>query len=158
MHAVVGLGANLGDRLAALRAALEGLARVATVEKVSSVYATAPVGGPPQPDYLNAAVLVETELRPRELLHALLAIESTLGRVRRERNGPRVIDLDVLWIEGVVVKSEELEVPHPRLAERAFALVPMLEVAPGARDPRTGVAYVAPEGEVRIVPEMSLLR
>ena len=133
MRAVVGLGANLGDRLATLKAALEGLARIATIERVSRVYATAPVGGPPQPDYLNAAVLIEVESRPRELLHSLLAIESTLGRVRRERNGPRVIDLDVLWIEGVVVKSEELEVPHPRLKERAFALVPMLEVAPGAR-------------------------
>jgi 2-amino-4-hydroxy-6-hydroxymethyldihydropteridine diphosphokinase len=158
VRAVVGLGANLGDRLATLRAALERLALVGTIEKTSSVYATAPVGGPPQEEYLNAAVLIETEARPRELLHSLLAIEGGLGRVRRERNGPRVIDLDVLWIEGVVVKSEELEVPHPRLNERAFALVPMLEVAPGARDPRTGVEYVVPEGEVRVVPEMSLLR
>jgi 2-amino-4-hydroxy-6-hydroxymethyldihydropteridine diphosphokinase len=157
VKAVVGLGANLGDRLATMSAALEALARVATIEKVSGVYATAPVGGPPQPDYLNAAVLVEVEARPRELLHSLLSIEARLGRVRRERNGPRAIDLDILWIEGVVVKSEELEVPHPRLKERAFALVPMLEVAPGARDPRTGVEYVAPEGEVRLVPEMKLV-
>lgn len=156
MKAVVGLGANLGDRLATMRAALEALARVATVEKVSSVYATAPVGGPPQPDYLNAAVLVEVEARPRELLHSLLAIESSLGRVRHERNGPRAIDLDILWIEGVVVKSEELEVPHPRLKERAFALAPMLEVAPGAKDPRTGVEYVMPEGEVQVAAEMKL--
>jgi 2-amino-4-hydroxy-6-hydroxymethyldihydropteridine diphosphokinase len=139
-----------------MRAAVEALARIATIERVSSVYATAPVGGPPQPDYLNAAVVVEVEARPRELLHSLLSIETNLGRVRRERNGPRVIDLDILWIEGVVVKSEELEVPHPRLRERAFALVPMLEVAPGARDPRTGVEYVAPQGEVQRVPEMTL--
>lgn len=151
MKAVVGLGANLGDRLATMRAALEALARVSTIEKVSSVYRTAPVGGPPQPDYLNAAVLVEVEAGPRELLHSLLSIEAGLGRERRERNGPRVIDLDILWIDGIVVKSEELEVPHPRLKERAFALVPMLEVAPGAKDPRTGVEYLAPEGEVRVM-------
>ena len=141
MKAVVGLGANLGDRLATMRGALQALARVATIERVSSVYATAPVGGPPQPDYLNAAVLIEVEAAPSELLHSLLAIESTLGRVRRERNGPRLIDLDILWIDGVVVKSEELEVPHPRLGERAFAVVPLLEVAPGGEGPadRSGV-------------------
>ncbi len=149
LRAVVGLGANLGDRLGTMRAALAELGRVAVVEQVSRVYATAPVGGPPQPDYFNAAARVAFDGEPEGLLDALLAIEARLGRVRAEPNGPRTIDLDVLWIEGVSYESARLVVPHPRLTERAFALVPMLEVAPGARDPRSGAAYVAPPGDVR---------
>jgi 2-amino-4-hydroxy-6-hydroxymethyldihydropteridine diphosphokinase len=153
VRAVVGLGANLGDREATLRVAVAAIARVATVERTSRVYETAPVAGPLQPDYLNAAILVTYGGGPEALLDALLAIEASLGRVRSERNGPRVIDLDVLWIEGLLLATEKLEVPHPRLAERAFALVPMLEVVPEARDPRTGEAYVAPAGDVRVYAE-----
>jgi 2-amino-4-hydroxy-6-hydroxymethyldihydropteridine diphosphokinase len=153
LRAVVGLGGNLGDALASMRLALAELARVADVEATSRVYATAPVGGPPQPDYLNAAARVAFDGEPEALLDALLSIEARLGRVRGERNAPRTIDLDVLWIEGVAVKTARLEVPHPRLRERAFALVPMLEVAPGATDPGTGEAYVAPAGDVRATPE-----
>ena len=150
MRAVVGFGANLGDRLATMRAALRELGLVAGVEATSHLYATAPVGGPAQPEYLNAAALVAWEGPARALLDALLAIEAGLGRVRgAERFGPRTIDLDVLWIEGVALEQDALTVPHPRLAERAFALAPMLEVAPGAREPRTGVPYVVPPGEVR---------
>lgn len=154
LRAVVGLGANLGDPIATMRSALAELARVANVEKVSRVYATAAVGGPPQPDYLNAAVRVAFEGAPEALLDALLAIETGLGRVRAERNGPRTIDLDVLWIEGLAVKSARLEVPHPRLRGRAFALVPMLEVAPRAMDPETGETYEAPAGDVRVTGEI----
>ena len=100
LRAVVGFGANLGDRLGTMRAALRELGAVARVEGTSRVYATAPVG-PPQPEYLNAAALVTWEGTAEELLDALLAIEAKLGRVRGERFGPRTIDLDVLWIEGV---------------------------------------------------------
>jgi 2-amino-4-hydroxy-6-hydroxymethyldihydropteridine diphosphokinase len=146
-RAVVGLGANLGDRLGAMRAALGELRAVAHVERTSHVYATAPVG-PPQPEYLNAAALVTWEGTPEGLLETLLGIEAKLGRVRSgERFGPRTIDLDVLWIDGVVVDTPTLTVPHPRLKERAFALVPLLEVAPDARDPR-GAPYEAPPGDV----------
>ena len=153
LNAVVGFGANLGDRLAAMRAALTALAAVARVERTSHVYETAPVG-PPQPPYLNAAVLVAWEGSPEALLDALLAIEAALGRVRgAERFGPRTLDLDVLWIEGLAVDGERLVVPHPRLRERAFAVVPLLEVAPDARDPRTGERYVAPAGDVRRTDE-----
>jgi 2-amino-4-hydroxy-6-hydroxymethyldihydropteridine diphosphokinase len=148
------LGANLGDRAATLRRALAEIRKVASIEKVSHLYATAPVGGPPQPEYLNAAALVAFDGEPEALLDALLAIEAKLGRVRKERNGPRTIDLDVLWIEGIAVKTEKLEVPHPRLRERAFALAPMLEVAAGAREPGTGEGYGVPEGEVRVVGEV----
>ena len=149
LRAVIGFGANLGDRLGAMRAARAELGAVARVERTSHVYATAPVG-PPQPEYLNAAALVVWEGTATGLLEVLLAIEAKLGRVRDgERFGPRTIDLDVLWIDGMTEESERLVVPHPRLRERAFAMVPLLEVAPQARDPRTKDAYVAPEGDVR---------
>jgi 2-amino-4-hydroxy-6-hydroxymethyldihydropteridine diphosphokinase len=144
---VVAFGANLGDRLATMRAAARELATVAEVEATSHVYATAAVG-PPQPDYLNAAALVRTTEPPDKLLDALLSIEGRLGRVRAEKWGPRTIDLDLLWIEATVVATARLVVPHPRLRERAFALVPLLELVPDARDPRTGRIYVAPPGEV----------
>jgi 2-amino-4-hydroxy-6-hydroxymethyldihydropteridine diphosphokinase len=153
IRTVVGLGANLGDPLTAMRAAVARLGEVAVVRKTSSVYRTAPVGGPPQPDYLNAAVLLEYGGEPGALLSELLAIEARMGRVRGERNGPRTLDLDVLWIEGVAIESAALTVPHPRLRERAFAMVPMLEVVPDAVDPRTGEGYVAPPGDVARLAE-----
>lgn len=108
----------------------------------SRLYATAPVG-PPQPDFLNAAILVECMQSAPALLDSLLGIEAALGRVRAARWGPRVIDLDVLWGPGLVVDEPALVVPHPRLAERDFALLPLLDVAPDARDPRTGARYSA---------------
>lgn len=152
--AVVGFGANLGDRLPTMRAGLAALGSVARVERTSHVYETAPIG-PPQPAYLNAAALVTWEGTAEGLLDALLAIEAKLGRVRGgERFGPRTLDLDVLWIEGHVEEGPRLVVPHPRLRERAFAVIPLLEVAPGARDPRTGEAYAVPAGEVRRTGEM----
>jgi 2-amino-4-hydroxy-6-hydroxymethyldihydropteridine diphosphokinase len=154
LRAVIGFGANLGDRLATMRAAARALSRIARVEKTSRVYATAPVGGPPQPEYLNAAVLAGYVGTPGDLLDALLGIEADLGRVRREKDGPRTIDLDVLWIDGVTVDTARLVVPHPRLHERAFALVPLLELVADARDPRTGARYVAPRGDVRDTGEV----
>ncbi len=150
MRAAIGIGANLGDRLATMREAVARLSRVATVLARSRVYETAPVGGPPQGDYLNAAVVVDYNGEPLALLDELLRIEAELGRERYVRWGPRTVDLDLLWIEGLVVEHTRLFVPHPRLAERAFALVPLLEVAPGARDPQSGAAYVAPPGDVRV--------
>jgi 2-amino-4-hydroxy-6-hydroxymethyldihydropteridine diphosphokinase len=153
---VIGLGANLGDRQATMR---EAATRIASIEGVriaarSRVYETAPVGGPPQPHFLNAAVLVESALSPPALLEELLRIEVALGRVRgaeEVRFGPRTLDLDVLWVEGVTLDEPRLVVPHPRLAARAFALMPMLEVAPGAVDPRTGEAFVVLDaGGVRV--------
>lgn len=146
LRAVVGFGGNLGDRLGTLRMALAALRAVASVEATSRVFETAPVG-PPQPDYLNAAALVRFEGTPEALMDALLAIEASLGRVRAERNGPRTVDLDVLWIDGLAVETPRLLVPHPRLRERAFAVAPLLDVAPDARDPRTGEPYAVPPGE-----------
>jgi 2-amino-4-hydroxy-6-hydroxymethyldihydropteridine diphosphokinase len=154
LRAIIGFGANLGERLATMRAAARALSRVSRIEKTSHVYATAPVGGPPQPEYLNAAAFVEYEGTPGDLLDALLAIEADLGRVRREKDGPRTIDLDVLWIEGIALDSARLMVPHPRLHERAFALVPLLELVPDARDPRTGERYTVPPGDIRPTEEV----
>ena len=154
MRAVVGVGANLGDRLATMRAAVTELARDMQVEKTSRVYATAPVGGPPQPEFLNAALLVAYPGAPLDLLDALLAVEARFGRARTERWGPRTLDLDLLWIDGLAVDAPRLVVPHPRLHERAFALVPLLELVPDARDPRTGARYAAPPGDLRDAGEI----
>jgi 2-amino-4-hydroxy-6-hydroxymethyldihydropteridine diphosphokinase len=147
-RAVVGIGANLGDRLATMREAARRIDGAAPVRARSRVYETAPVGGPAQPPFLNAAVLVTFAGDPIALLDGLLAIEASLGRVRRERWGPRVIDLDVLWIEGLTVDLPRLAVPHPRLRERAFAVRPLLDVAPDARDPRSATPYEIPPGDV----------
>ena len=149
MRVVIGIGANLGDRLQAMRDAVARLARVdgLRVRARSHVYETAPVGGVEQPSFLNAAIDVECTQSARALLDQLLAIERDLGRTRAAtdvRWGPRLIDLDILWIEGVLIDEPGLTVPHPRLTERAFALVPLLEVAPDARDPQSGAPYVVP--------------
>jgi len=145
---VIGLGANLGDRRGTIEAAIEAIASLADVEVEarSSLWQTRPVGGPPQPDYVNAAVAVRTRLPLGRLMRELLAIEGRFGRVRGEPNAPRTLDLDLLWVEGQQVRLSEpdgpdLEVPHPRLHERPFALIPLLEVAPGAADPTTGKLY-----------------
>lgn len=145
MDSVIGLGSNLGDRLASLRAAVEQLGRAFELSARSSVYETAAIG-PPQPDYLNAAVRVRAPGAPEEVLPVLLAIEQRGGRVRRadERWLARTIDLDVLWGDGVVVSTPSLTVPHARLLERAFALLPLLDVAPDAVDPRTGARFPSP--------------
>lgn len=153
MRAVVGFGANLGDRLQTLRTASRALARLARVERTSHVYATAPVG-PPQPEFLNAAALVEFAGTPIGLLDALLNIETNLGRARTARWGPRVIDLDLLWCDGVTERSARLTVPHARLHERAFAIVPMIEVCPDARDPLTGEPYRVPPGDVAMTVDL----
>jgi 2-amino-4-hydroxy-6-hydroxymethyldihydropteridine diphosphokinase len=116
------------------------LLEIGSVVALSSVYETAPVG-PPQPHYLNAAARLLTRHSPLEVLRAVLEIERTAGRERRERWGPRTLDLDLLWIRGRQVDEAGLSVPHPRLCQRAFALLPLLDVAPDAADPLTGQPY-----------------
>jgi 2-amino-4-hydroxy-6-hydroxymethyldihydropteridine diphosphokinase len=138
---VIGLGANLGDRLATFEAALGELAELGTISAVSQLYETIPVGGPVQPDYYNAAVCIRSQLEPRALLQRLLEIERNHGRIRDCRWGPRRLDLDILWIEGAAIDEPGLKVPHARLLERNFALRPLVEVAPDATDPTTGTPY-----------------
>jgi 2-amino-4-hydroxy-6-hydroxymethyldihydropteridine diphosphokinase len=101
-----------------------------SVERSSRVYETDPVGGPPQPDYLNAVIEVETSLLPHELLAACMDVEQRMGRVRDERWGPRVIDIDVLTYDDERVDQPDLVIPHPRMHERAFVLVPLVELDP----------------------------
>lgn len=130
--AYLGLGANLGDRLATLQQAVDLLNAQPSlgVEASSRVWETDPVGGPEQPDYLNVVVRVETELDPAELLAACQRVEEALGRVREVRWGPRTIDVDVLLFDDVAIDEPALSVPHPRMLERAFVLLPLLELDP----------------------------
>ena len=129
--AYVGLGANLGERETALRSALAAIGRLpgTRVTRVSPLYGSAPVdaGGP---DYLNAVAELTTTLAPQALLEALQAIERGAGRERPYRNAPRTLDLDILWFGGQVIDSPALTVPHPRMAERAFVLRPLADLAP----------------------------
>jgi len=136
--AFVGLGSNLGDRLSNLAIAVGLLAREPgfSFRRVSMAYESEPIG-PPQPRYLNAVAQIGTLLSPRATLQRLQAIEEQMGRVRRERWGSREIDLDLLLYGGRVVEETGLQIPHPLLEGRAFALVPLAEIAPGVVLPRS---------------------
>jgi 2-amino-4-hydroxy-6-hydroxymethyldihydropteridine diphosphokinase len=138
--AAIAFGSNVGDRARHVREALRRLAEVEGVElrRRSRVRETAPVGGPPQGPYLNGAVLVATTLPPRALLDALLRIERAGGRVRRVRDGPRTIDLDLIFHGDARLCEPGLELPHPRAHRRAFVLEPLAEVAPRWRHPILG--------------------
>ncbi len=127
-RALLGLGSNLGDRLGYLRRAVE---LIPDVVAVSSVYETAPVGGPDgQGPYLNLVVAIDTSAGPRDLLELCRNLELDAERVRDERWGPRTLDVDVLWIDGARVDEPDLAVPHPRMLQRRFVQVPLLEIAP----------------------------
>jgi 2-amino-4-hydroxy-6-hydroxymethyldihydropteridine diphosphokinase len=136
----IGLGSNLGDRQRHIEDAIERLRNVpgVAVVRVSSLIETTPVGGPPQGNYLNGVVEIETTLWPRKLLKRLQEIENALGRVRAERWGPRTIDLDILLCGDEIVREPELTIPHPLMHERAFVLRPLAEIAPQARHPALG--------------------
>jgi 2-amino-4-hydroxy-6-hydroxymethyldihydropteridine diphosphokinase len=139
VRAYVGLGSNLGEREATLWKALEGLGATEGIEvlAISSFRETEPVGVVDQPRFVNAAAALETSLSPRELLERLLDVERSLGRHRavEERWGPRTLDLDLLLYGGESIDAPGLEVPHPRLTERAFVLEPLLELDPDLRLP-----------------------
>jgi 2-amino-4-hydroxy-6-hydroxymethyldihydropteridine diphosphokinase len=145
--AFIGLGANLGDRGQALALAVHAMARLpdTQVAGVSSLYASAPVDAD-GPDYLNAVVALQTALAPLALLHALQTIEEAAGRERPYRNAPRTLDLDVLLYGDQQIASPALTIPHPRLAERAFVLQPLAELAPE----RVSAAQLAAVAEQRI--------
>lgn len=128
----IGLGSNEGDRLANLRFGLERLDSLGSVSGISSLYETDPVGGPEQPPYLNAVVTLDSDLEPGPLLSALHEIEAEAGRVRKERWGPRTLDLDIIASDGPQVEAERLKIPHPRADEREFVLRPLAELWPEA--------------------------
>jgi len=133
-HVVFSLGSNLGDRLAALQEAVADLKETPgmSVTAVSGVYETAAVGPLQQPDFLNAVVLADSTLASNVMLDRCLAIEDALGRVRTVPGGPRTIDVDLIAVSDRVTSNERLTLPHPRAAERAFVLIPWLEVDPDA--------------------------
>jgi len=142
-RAAIALGANLGDRAATLSEAIRRIGALGRVVAVSSLYETEPVGYLDQPRFLNAALLLDTELEPEALLDGLQAIEQNLGRVRTFRNAPRTLDLDLLFYGDRVIETARLTVPHPRLQERAFVLVPLGEIAPDFVHPGIGTTVRA---------------
>ena len=128
----IALGSNVGARLDHLRRAVAALERLGSVDAVSGVYETEPVGGPAQEPYLNAVAVLNTPSEPHDLLKALHRIEDDHGRVREVRWGPRTLDLDIVASDGGSVRDPDLEIPHPRAAERRFVLDPLCEVWPEA--------------------------
>lgn len=131
------LGSNLGDRYKHLADALQYLRGTINIERISSVYETEPVGYLEQPAFLNLVCQGTTNLSPQDLLKFVKDTEVHLGRQQTFRNGPRVIDIDILLYDDLRVREEQLTVPHPRMAERAFVLVPLVEIAPNAIEPNS---------------------
>ena len=139
VEAYLGLGSNIGDREQQLKEAIERLRHEEgiQVQRVSSVYETKPVGYVEQPDFLNLCVQVQTTLAPEILLERCLNIEQALHRVRKERWGPRTMDIDVLLYGDSIIETERLTVPHPRMTERAFVMIPLNEIASQVIEPRS---------------------
>lgn len=132
-RALLGLGSNMGDSWALLR---DAVASLDGVTAVSPVYRTAPMGGPDGQDaYLNIVVAIETELSPRELLGVCHRLESAADRVRIVRWGPRTLDVDIEWIDGVEMDEPDLQIPHPRMRERQFVMAPLADIAPDVAGP-----------------------
>lgn len=132
MKAVVALGANIGDPREQMDLAIALLREATEVNAVSSYYLTKPVGGPQQPDYLNAVCILESELPATDLLALLHGIEKSMGRERSEKWGPRTIDLDLIQYGSLLSSADELQLPHPRAHERRFVLEPWCEIEPDA--------------------------
>ena len=133
------LGSNQGNRLQYFRTAIRRIRqRAGRIQRQSAVYVTAAWGITDQPDYLNQVLVVDTRLRPEELLQCLLDIEKEMGRVRTYKNAPRVIDIDILFYDKLSLHTETLQIPHPRIMERRFVLVPLNELAPGYKHPENG--------------------
>ncbi|MBT4610126.1 MAG: 2-amino-4-hydroxy-6-hydroxymethyldihydropteridine diphosphokinase [Gemmatimonadetes bacterium] len=162
-NAWIGLGSNIGDRLKSIEDALQALGDRADIDlcAVSSCWETSPVGPVDQDRYLNAVARLRTDLIPRQLLQCLLATEETLGRVRLQRWGPRVIDLDILLFGNQVIDEEGLTIPHPYLTRRRFVLTPLIELCPGLRNPLDGTRLIdnlrqLPAGEEQVRPTSPL--
>jgi len=138
MKVVIALGSNLGESFSILESAVEKISEIITVTNLSSFIETEPVGGPEQPNYINAVLIGESEIEPLELLQHLQRIENEFGRTREVRWGARTLDLDLIDAGGLLINSPELELPHPRAHERAFVLQPWVEIDPHASIPGRG--------------------
>ncbi|HOV59679.1 MAG TPA: 2-amino-4-hydroxy-6-hydroxymethyldihydropteridine diphosphokinase [Candidatus Hydrogenedentes bacterium] len=154
------LGANLGDRVATLREAVLAIAGTVGIRvlQVSGVYETPPWGYIDQPRFYNLALAIETVLAPLELLETVKRLETSLGREEGPRWGPRVIDIDLILWDGLTVRHERLELPHPRYRERAFVLWPLREIAPGVKDPVTGRSIAQMAGDLENTPDAANIR
>lgn len=156
-RAWIGIGSNVGDRIDFCRRAVALLAERKGIDvvSVSSLYETSPLGGPPQRSFINLVVSIDTDLDARALLEFCQALESEVGRAESEiRWGPRVIDLDILAYGDTKISEPDLEIPHPRMNERRFVLVPLLEIEPDATDPwgtRYADLVAEAQGEVRLL-------
>ena len=140
MKVVLSFGSNLGDSFQILESAIASLSDAVTVTHVSTFIETEPLGGPVQPNYLNAVVIAETQLEPMDLLRAVNRIEHEFGRVRNLRWGPRTLDIDIIKYGELEMNTDELQLPHPRAHERKFVLEPWLEIDPEASLPGLGSA------------------
>ena len=138
MKTVIALGSNLGDSKSIFSEAIIQIGKSVEVESISKFYETIPVGGPEQPNYLNAVLIGDTQIPPLELLTQLQSIENGAGRVREERWGPRTLDLDLIIYGDLLMKEELLTLPHPRAHERSFVLEPWVEIDPQAVLPGYG--------------------
>jgi 2-amino-4-hydroxy-6-hydroxymethyldihydropteridine diphosphokinase len=151
VEAFIGIGSNVGDRSTFCRRAVKDLeeAEGVTLDVTSSLYETSPIGGPPQRSYVNLVVKISTTLSARALLERCQEIEQNLGREASDiRWGPRVVDLDILTFDSEKISEPDLEIPHPRMTERRFVLVPLFEIAPDAADP-WGTLYAGSMDEAR---------
>lgn len=157
--AYLSLGTNLGDRRTNLTRALAAIATIVRIDRASSVYETEPVGHREQPDFWNMAIRVQTDLEPAALLAQLQQIEQNVGRTPTFRYGPRVLDIDLLLYDDRIIRGTTLQVPHPRMHERAFVLRPLAELDASLRDPVTGLRFADrlqdPRGRERVEPVLS---
>ncbi|NEQ41177.1 MAG: 2-amino-4-hydroxy-6-hydroxymethyldihydropteridine diphosphokinase [Okeania sp. SIO3I5] len=141
-NAAIGMGSNLGESLDTLKNAIQTLDEIPGINLItySNWYRTKPIGGPPQPDYINGCALLKVELTPHKLLEILLETEQQFKRIRLEHWGPRTLDLDLILYDDLILDTPNLQIPHPRMRERAFVLVPLAEIAPDWIDPVSGKA------------------
>jgi 2-amino-4-hydroxy-6-hydroxymethyldihydropteridine diphosphokinase len=155
----LGLGTNVGERRANLRGALDELNQLVTITAVSAIYETDPVGYADQPRFWNIVAAAQTTLAPVELLERIIGIEKQMGRERTFRNAPRIIDIDILLYGDAVLNEPDLELPHPRMTERAFVLAPLVEIAPNLTHPLTRKLYrdMLREGEFEKVDRIGAI-
>ena len=135
MNIIILLGSNLGDRLANLQQAITSIASFSTILQQSNIYQTAAWGNTDQADFLNQAIEIQTQQTAENLMHALLAIESQMGRVRLQKWEPRIIDLDIIFYESAIHTTDFIQIPHPEMQNRAFVLKPLLDLIPNFEHP-----------------------